>query len=442
MRRTTQTTKVGIALLALGTLAGCSDELPTATHPSTPVEPVTFEVRLPWSQFATNLRVLSGFGGPVDAPVGIIAHQYQGELEARTIVRYPNLPRSWSVLDSLGTTRTDTLLSFIGSNIIIQFDSTAHTNTGPVFLNVDRVDAPWDEATATWELAVDSGAVEIPWAQPGGGPLVRFAEGGWDPSTGNQTILPLDSAETAFLGDTTKANRGIMVSLTSAGQRLDVQRVVLQLQVIPSVNQDSVFFIDVDPMEFTYLFTPEADPPPANELRAGGTPAWRSVLTLALPSTVQGTPAACALTTCPVVLTADRINHASLLLTTKPTDPVFAPLDTMEFEIRGVLAPEYGPKSPLAPALYLDSIGESVGTLIQPGAFGSGGPRVVELAITPLLRNLVAGSTGVFRPTPTITLMETEEPFSFSFGSFVGPGQPGEPILRLLLTISDPVGLP
>ena len=37
---------------------------------------------------------------------------------------------------------------------------------------------------------------------------------------------------------------------------------------------------------------------------------------------------------------------------------------------------------------------------------------------------------------------EVLEPFSFSFGSFVGPGQPGEPVLRLLITVSDPVGLP
>jgi len=34
------------------------------------------------------------------------------------------------------------------------------------------------------------------------------------------------------------------------------------------------------------------------------------------------------------------------------------------------------------------------------------------------------------------------EPKSFPFASFVGPGLPGEPTLRLVLTLSDPVGLP
>jgi hypothetical protein len=68
---------------------------------------------------------------------------------------------------------------------------------------------------------------------------------------------------------------------------------------------------------------------------------------------------------------------------------------------------------------------------------------VVELPLTPLLRNLIAAPAGSsFRPTPTVALMEVLEPFSFSFGSFVGPGQIGEPTLRLVLTISDPVELP
>jgi hypothetical protein len=432
-----------LTLLTAGVLGGCADEFPTATHPATPVDPVTFEVRLPWSAFASNLRVLGGFGTPAQAGTGLLAHQFAGELEARTLVRFPNLPRSASVLDSLGTTRTDTLLSFIGSNVIVRFDTTSATNTGPVLLRVDRVDGPWDAGSTTWELAVDSGAVRTPWPQPGGGPLVDYASGAWDPSTGPETIMPLDSAETAFLRDTLQENRGLMLTLESAGHRLEVEEILLQLQVVPSVNPDSVLFVDIEPAQLTYIYTPAADPPPANELRAGGVPAWRSVLTLGLPANVAGTAAVCARTTCPILLTADRVNHASLLLTTKPGDPAFAPTDTMEFEIRGVLAPEFLPKSPVASPLFIDSIGEPVGTTIFPNAFRPGSTRVVELPITPLLRDLIAGGEGgIFRPTPTITLMEVLEPISFSLGTFVGPGQPGEPVLRLVLTISDPVGLP
>jgi hypothetical protein len=439
-------------LLVAGVLAGCGDDFPTATHPTAPVDPVTFEVRLPWSAFASNLRVLSGFGTPGDVffsdgernqkPDGLLAHQFAGELEARTLVRFPNLPRSLSVLDSLGTTRPDTALNFIGSNLIVHFDTTSKTNTGPVFLRVDRVDAPWDASSATWELAVDTPGVRIPWAQPGGGPLVFYADGSWDPSGGSQSLFPLDSAETAFLRDTLQANRGLAITLQTPGHRLYVDSVTLQLQIIPSIHADSVIFLDVKTSEATYLYTPEADAPPANELRAGGVPAWRSVLTLGLPATVPAPPAVCARTTCPIALSADRINHAALLLTTQPGDPAFAPTDTMEFEVRGVLAPEVLPKSPLASPQFIDSIGDPVGASVLPAAFRPGSPRVVELAITPLLRNLIVGATGTFRPTPTITLMEVLEPFSFSFGSFVGPGRPGEPVLRLVLTISDPVGLP
>jgi hypothetical protein len=430
-------------LLTAGVLGACADEFPTATHPTTPVDPVTFEVRLPWSAFASNLRVLGGFGSPAEAGTGLVAHQFGGELEARTLFRFPNLPRSASVLDSLGTTRTDTLLSFIGSNVIVRFDTTSATNTGPVFLRLDRVDGPWDVGSTTWELAVDSAAVRIPWPQPGGGPLVNFSSGSWDPVTGRESIMLLDSVETAFLRDTLQANRGLMLTLESTGHRLDVEEVVLQLQVVPSVNPDSVFFVDIESTQLTYIYTPAPDAPAANELRAGGVPAWRSVLTLGLPATVAGTPAICARTSCPIQLTAERVNHAGLLLTTKPGDPVFLPTDTMEFEIRGVLAPEFLPKSPVASPLFVDTAGLPAGTSILPSAFRQGSARVVELPITPLLRDLIAGvEDGVFRPTPTVTLMEVLEPLSFSLGTFVGPGQPGEPVLRLVLTISDPVGLP
>jgi hypothetical protein len=449
-----------LTLLMAGVLGGCADEFPTATHPPTLADPVTFEVRLPWSAFASNLRVLGGFGTPADVflsdnavlndvalnqkPDGLLAHQYAGELEARTLIRFPDLPRSATVRDSLGTERTDTLLSFIGSNVIVRFDTTnTAIPTGPVFLRLDRVAGPWDAGSTTWELAVDSGAVRIPWPQPGGGPLVEYATGAWDPTTGSESIMPLDSVETAFLRDTLQANRGLMMSLESAGHRLDVEGIVLQLQVVPSVNPDSVLFVDIDPVQLTYIYTPSPDAPAANEVRVGGVPAWRSILTLGLPATVPGTPAVCARTTCPIQLTADRVNHAGLLLTTRPGDPVFAPIDTVEFEIRGVLAPEFLPKSPVASPLFVDSIGDPAGSPIPASAFRQGSTRVVELPITPLLRDLLAGvEGGVFHPTPTITLLEVLEPLSFSLGTFAGPGQPGEPVLRLVLTISNPVGLP
>ena len=40
---------------------------------------------------------------------------------------------------------------------------------------------------------------------------------------------------------------------------------------------------------------------------------------------------------------------------------------------RGVLAPEFLPKSPLASPMFVDSIGEPVGASVQPSAFQPGG---------------------------------------------------------------------
>jgi hypothetical protein len=287
-----------LTLLAGATLVACADELPTATHPLTPVDPVTFEVRLPWSQFASSLRVLGGFGHPSDTRTGLLAHEYAGKLEARTLVRFPNFPRSISALDSLGTTRTDTAMTFIGANVLVRFDTTVVKGTGPIFLRLDRINSGWDAASVTWTHAVDTVGSRVLWPQPGGGPLVPFADGSWDPITNqDQAILPLDSAETQFLRDTTQTNRGLMVTLETAGKRVPVQNVILQLQVIPSVNADSLIFLDMEAAQLTYIYTPEPGAPPANELRSGGVPAWRSILTLGLPATVPGTAAACARTT-------------------------------------------------------------------------------------------------------------------------------------------------
>ena len=414
------------------------------TTPLTTVGPLTFEVRLPWSEFASNLRVVGGYGRPAQTGSGLLAHEFENGLEARTLLRLGAYPTSVEVFDSLGTRRVETQLSIVSGSLWVTFDTTVAADFVVTAMKLDRLLEPWDARTATWELAIDSGGVQVPWSEPGGGAVETLRRLRWQRGRGAEALISLDSATVALLGDTTVSERGLMVSTESPGRRLGVSQARMELHVVPSINLDSTLFVPVNVTALTYVYTPSADPPSDIQLRAGGAPAWRSLFTLALPPSLPGTGPVCARTTCPIALTSTRVNHASILLTTRPGDQTaFTPADTMGLEVRGVLAPELLPKSPVTAPLFVDSLGLATGTAVPAEAFRPGGSRVVEVPITPIVRSLLAGASfNGFRPTPTIALMELREPTSFTFASFVGPDQPGEPVLRLVLTISDPLGLP
>lgn len=432
-----------LPLLTLPVLAACEDRVPTAVDPAlAPVDPVTFEVILPWSQFASDARVWGGFGRPVQTGTGLVAHEYDG-LEARTLARFERFPLVINVPDSLGTARNDTLPSFFGGAVLVTFDTTSNPGSSPVGIAVERIQKDFDTRTASWELAVDSGGVQVPWGEPGGGPAVTLNTATWTPGTGSQVLIPLDSVEVAALGDTTSSERGVRLRMTSPGHRLDVTNIQLQLNTRPSINQDTTVFIFVDAADLTYVYTPRPPDPGPGELRVGGVPGWRTVMTLGLPAVAPTDPTVCARVACPISLTADRVNHAALLLTTRASPTAYAPSDTFEVEVRGVLAPDLLPKSPVTGPLFLDSLGLSAGIEVREQAFQPGGARVVEIPITPIIRSLLSGeSIGGFRPTPTVALLEVPEPSSFPFASFVGPGMVGEPRLRLVVTVSDAVALP
>lgn len=414
------------------------------TTPLTTVDPLTFEVRLPWSEFASNLRIVGGYGRPVQTGTALLAHEFDDGLKARTLLRLGAYPTSVEVADSLGTRQVESDISIISGSLWLTVDTTETRDLGATGVRLDRLLEPWDARTATWALASDSAGVAVPWSEPGGGAVETLRRLSWLPRGRDEILIGLDSVAIALLGDTTVSERGLMVSIESPGNRLHVSRVRMEVHVVPGSNQDSTLVVPVDVADLTYVYTPSAAPPSDVHFRAGGVPAWRSLFTLALPPSLPATGRVCVRTTCPVPLTSARVNHASILLTTRPTDQAaFAPSDTMGVEFRGVLAPELLPKSPVTDPLFVDSLGLPAGTAVPAEAFRPGGSRLVEIPVTPIVRSLLAGASfRGFRPTPTVALMELREPTSFAFASFVGPGHAGEPVLRLVLTISDPLGLP
>ena len=96
------------------------------------------------------------------------------------------------------------------------------------------------------------------------------------------------------------------------------------------------------------------------------------------------------------------------------------------------------PKSPLGP-----SLSSGFGSVVAPGLFGDGEGGQVEIPITNFVRAILQGdSVGGFAPPPSLVLMSAFEPSSFTYASFQGPGTPGAPVLKLIVTAGRSVQLP
>ena len=436
-----------LPLFVLATLAACQNEIPTALDEGLlPVKPVTLEVRLPWSQFATSAQVVGGFGRADEVGVGTIANAFGGILNARTLL-HPVLPQT---ADPLGDFTPDSLTQIVEGSFLLRLNPTASSNQGPVTVAVGRTTTHWDAGSASWRLAVDDLDGREEWPEPGGGSVVPLGSGEWDPLEGDSLLISLGPAALATVLDTTTLEFGVRVDLVTPGELVQVTFVELRLFAVVEGIDTLVALPTVSVTDQTFIYDPAPGPPEG--LRVGGIPAWRTVISMALPTTVAGTPEACLLVACPLVLTPERINHASLVLTTRANEPGFQPTDSLLVHVRSLFAAELLPKSPVGPAIFLDGLGLTLGAALASAAFVPGGERSVEVPITPLVSDLVRGTTvdgGLTSPTIALLSLNCSllsglciEPASIAFSSFAGAGEPGEPSLRLILTISDRVELP
>ncbi len=429
-----------VALLALtaGVVGACAEETPTSLDEELlPREPITLELRFPWADFGSNLAVFGGYGSPSELGSGVLANTFAGSLNARTLVRYGAYPREVSVRDTTGTTRPDTLLTFIGGRVVAFLDTIASTNDGPVTLALGATQESWDATTVTWATAVDTINDKRAWTVPGGGGVTPLATSVWDPAEGDSVWFELDSTMVAAWADTTNVNRGAIIELLTVGPRLAVRGTVLRLNTRPSLNPDSTFFLVSPQQTISFVYDPSPDPPP-DGIRVGGVPAWRTVLDVTIPTQLTGPAELCAVVTCPVTLDPVELNFAAIVFRSRQPDLAFQPTDTIGIDVRTVLNRAILPKAPLGSTL-VGSLGKRIG----PESFGVDAGSEVEIPITLFARDLVAGEDALGQvPTKTLALLSVFEPVSFSYASFYGPGTDQAPFLKLIVTIGRAVKLP
>ncbi|WP_405285492.1 hypothetical protein V3331_07820 [Gaopeijia maritima] len=416
----------GLVSASWGLLA-CEEVTPTSTDGGLlPLEPRTVEVVLSFEEFAEQIQVYGGYGTPSEVFESVLADDFEGVLDSRVLSRYSTFPWRASIRDSTGTLRADSGFTFTGGYLVARFD-TADTNlpTGSVIVGAQALPASFDPPTASWTVAVDTINDYRLWDEAGAGGGMDFGEATWTPTSGDSVVFALDSAQVALLGDTTEVGDGVRFDLRSAGERINLIDTDLRLFVRPNHHQDTIVTLSAPGTVRTFIYDP-VPLPAADGIRVGGAPSWRTVMTLDLPGTVDASGGALA-------LTRDRINSATIELTTAPSEPAFQPSDSIFLDARPVLAPELLPKSPLGSSL----IG-GLGVSIAPGSFGES-PRTVSIPVTSFVRALVDDSVAAADKVRDVVFLTPIEPLSIGFGSFQGPGSASAPTLRLILTVSDTV---
>jgi hypothetical protein len=434
--RSFRSVPIAISVLAL---AACSEVVPTAVGDALiPDEPVTVEVRLTWDEFASNLQVLGGYGSPQELGTGVVAHLYAGALEARTLVGFAPYPTTASLPDSTGTTRVDSTLTRIGGRVGARLDTlTSVLVDGVAELALGATTQEWHARTAKWDFAVDTVQDQRPWSEPGGGPVTPLATAVWDPALGDSVVFELDSAQVELWADTADVTRGARLEALTTGARLKILDVNLRIEVRPSVHPDTVVEVTAVRNRLTFIYSPNPEPP-ADGIRIGGAPAWRSILDVAVPAQLDGPAELCAAVGCPVPLTSRQLNHASLILTTRRPDPAFQPTDTVGVDLRPVLDRDALPKAPLG----LSLVG-ALGKRVPPSLFGDDEGTEVEVPLTAFVKAILESDEGADASAPrTLAILSPFEPISISFGSFFGPGTPGAPVLKLIVTAGRSIQLP
>lgn len=429
---------LGVAPL-LAVLAGaCSEAAPVLGGDDLlPVEATTVEWILPFEEFGSGVEVVGGFGRVSEVGTGLVA--LNDGFESRSLLRFNSYPRSVSVPDSLGVTRTDTLLSVIGAELVLRFDSVGvqPSDAAAIPVRVLRMEAGrWDPVSASWQLAVDSLNDSRAWPQPGAGSASFVASGEWEPGQGDSLLIRIDSATVAAWGDTTDAGRGTRLDAVTQGTRISLRSAILRLEVRPSVNPDTTVALAVGTIGNTFVYDPLPDPP-SGELRVGGAPAWRTFFRIDLPERIEAPDPVCQRVQCPVELTPESVVYAALILRSRVAQPAFQPVDSLSVDVRPVLDPDRIPRAPLGTSFL------PFGQPVAPEWFGSEPGRSVAVPVTGFIRDLVRGETeSGLPPAGALALMAPLEPLDFGFTPFAGPGTDGAPSLRILITLLDGVRLP
>ena len=438
--------RAALVLGAAALAAACGHESPTAVGGSllTGGGAHSFEIVLDAPSFLQLDTTMTGFTqGPGITNVLIVAQSFGGQVNAHALARFVSPANSITVLDSTGTSKTDTLPSFFKGTVVLQIDTTAVNGTTPVQLRLFRTAEDFDVVSAGWNFRVDTGVVHIPWATPGGTTAGLVDTATWNPGDDSVTFH-VDSVTVAQWRDTLNLGRGALVTGVTPGSRLRFLSIGYNVSAHSSIKKDTVVTSSTGNIGSTFLYDPPPPPPPPGILYVGGIPAWRSYFVLQpdlMTRTMTCPPSAGF--DCTFTLKTVTVNFAALVLQPAaagawiPEDSVKATSFTVDTSSLIALS-----RAPLGATL-----GASAPALV-PSLFATPPSATpASVPITPML-GAMAGDTirtgTAAGQSGTIAILQSPEPSLFGIGQFfgrrAGPGL--APKLRIIVTISPQVQLP
>lgn len=426
-------------LVGLFVVGGCGDGTPTSSNENLLPGVSTHEVIIPYAEFVRDVSLYNGFGSPASLSAPVVARSYKGELEARALLNFAAPPRTVRVPEPGDTaTVADSTFVPVGGTLELVMDALDYGEGSTVEVALGALSIPFDHRTASWELAVDTLGGQSPWPEPGAGSVREVDTVEWDPAAGDTVRFQVDSVTATEWAIRSDSERGsARIESRTEGTLLQVRGATFVADVRSDINPDTLVTFSSEWERTTVVYTPstEASGP---GLLIGGAPAWRTYLSLAPPVRLNPGAAYCEGIPCPVDLTADNLIYAGLVLTTSETlQGGFQPIDSLRVQARAVISPERVPRSPLGPPV------QSSPRVIPPAAFGVDGATTVEISMSGYVRQLLRqASDGADPPAGTLALYSAAEAGALQYGTFRGPGQEGEPALRLIFTLFEGVRLP
>lgn len=364
--------------LALASLGGCSDELPTIGGQDRFPDgraPTTIELILAGSDVLVWGAVYDDFADPRDAAYLLVAEDFDGELDAHSLARFRNFPDAVTYTAG-GTSRTDSTFEYVSGEVTTVVNPNASTGEATRLL-LWSVEQAWDSSRVTWTNASDAEA----WATPGGTRGALLAEAVWTPgdtTTADTVIWQLDSLAVRRLA--AAGSHGVMVTSGDVGRRLQLRDLGLRVSVRPESTQDTTIAVAVGSGAQTFIFQP-APPTAPDVYRLGGVTGARTVLELELIQDVPGCSAPLVRNCPPVSIRDVTVNFAELVLQPVAVPSGFRPLNTSPFLVRRVVEPELGRRAPLAQALVSDTVAAA--------RFVEANPEPVRVNLTGAIQSLI-----------------------------------------------------
>jgi hypothetical protein len=369
------------AALSLSLLAGCTDDLPTAGGTDRfpdGLAPTTIEVLFTAADVLIGeAAVYDNFADPRTTSYLLAAEDFDGELDAHVLARFPHFPDS--VMYSVGgTVRTDSLFEYVSGEMTTVVNPAASSAEGGATLRLWAVEQAWDSSQVTWQNAADG----QPWTMPGGTRGALLAEAVWTPGDTIQAdtvIWQLDSLAVRTMA--AEGAQGVMITSETPDTRLQLRYLELRPRVRPESAQDTTLAVAVGSTAQTFVFSPE--PPVGSDVyRLGGITGARTVLRLDLVRNVPGCPGAGTFGCDSVSLKDVTLNHAELVLQPRAVPSGFRPLNTSPFLVRRVVEPDLGRLAPLGQVILSDTVSAA---MFAPDA----DPDPLRVSLTTAIRALI-----------------------------------------------------